>query len=83
MLTAQEMPANFVPVTNAVLSEMARRGVSRCPCDPQPDISLTEILVLTVRVRDSNEIRDTAHLSSEPAGHLGCHFGRTFRGLLL
>ena len=29
MLTALEMPANFVPVTNAVLSEMARRGVSR------------------------------------------------------
>ena len=28
MLTALEMPANFVPVTNAVLSEMARRGVS-------------------------------------------------------
>lgn len=29
MLTAIEMPANFVPVTNAVLSEMARRGISR------------------------------------------------------
>jgi hypothetical protein len=29
MLTALEMPANFVPATNAVLSEMARRGVSR------------------------------------------------------
>ena len=29
MLTTLEMPANFVPATNAVLSEMARRGVSR------------------------------------------------------
>lgn len=29
MLAALEMPANFVPVTNAVLSEMARRGISR------------------------------------------------------
>ena len=37
MLTALEMPANFVPVTNAVLSEMARRGVSRWSCHPQPD----------------------------------------------
>ena len=29
MLSALEMPANFVPVTNAVLSEMQRRGVAR------------------------------------------------------
>jgi hypothetical protein len=29
MLASMEMPANFVPMTNAVLSEMARRGVSR------------------------------------------------------
>lgn len=29
MLASIEMPANFVPMTNAVLSEMARRGVSR------------------------------------------------------
>ena len=29
MLAALEMPANFVPTTNAVLGEMQRRGVSR------------------------------------------------------
>lgn len=29
MLTSIEMPANFVPMTNAVLSEMARRGIAR------------------------------------------------------
>lgn len=29
MLASQEMPANFVPVTNAVLAEMARRGIGR------------------------------------------------------
>lgn len=29
MLTSLEMPANFVPMTNAVLSEMARRGIAR------------------------------------------------------
>lgn len=29
MLQTIEMPANFVPVTNAVLAEMARRGVGR------------------------------------------------------
>ena len=29
MLQSIEMPANFVPVTNAVLAEMARRGVGR------------------------------------------------------
>jgi hypothetical protein len=29
MLAALQMPANFVPVTNDVMSEMARRGVSR------------------------------------------------------
>ena len=28
-LTAIEMPANFVPATNAVLCEMARRGLGR------------------------------------------------------
>jgi hypothetical protein len=29
MLASLEMPANFVPLTNAVMAEMARRGVSR------------------------------------------------------
>ncbi|KAA6419636.1 MAG: CTD small phosphatase 2-like [Trebouxia sp. A1-2] len=29
MLASLEMPANFVPVTNAVLAEMARRGIGR------------------------------------------------------
>ena len=29
MLAALEMPANFVPTTNAVLAEMRRRGISR------------------------------------------------------
>ena len=29
MLASIEMPANFVPLTNAVMAEMARRGVSR------------------------------------------------------
>ena len=29
MLASLEMPANFVPATNAVLSEMARRGIGR------------------------------------------------------
>ena len=29
MLTSMEMPANFVPMTNAVLAEMARRGIAR------------------------------------------------------
>lgn len=29
MLQSLEMPANFVPVTNAVLAEMARRGIGR------------------------------------------------------
>ena len=29
MLAAVHQPANFVPLTNAVLSEMARRGISR------------------------------------------------------
>lgn len=29
MLASIEMPANFVPLTNAVMSEMARRGVGR------------------------------------------------------
>ena len=29
MLQSIEMPANFVPVTNAVLAEMARRGIGR------------------------------------------------------
>ena len=29
MLQSIEMPANFVPVTNAVLAEMARRGIDR------------------------------------------------------
>ena len=29
MLASLQMPANFVPLTNAVLAEMARRGVSR------------------------------------------------------
>ena len=29
MLASLEMPANFVPITNAVLSEMARRGIGR------------------------------------------------------
>ena len=29
LLTQLEMPANFVPVTNTVLAEMQRRGVSR------------------------------------------------------
>ncbi len=29
LLSQIEMPANFVPVTNTVLSEMQRRGVSR------------------------------------------------------
>jgi hypothetical protein len=29
MLAQLAMPANFVPLTNAVLGEMARRGVSR------------------------------------------------------
>lgn len=29
MLAALEMPANFVPTTNAVLGEMQRRGISR------------------------------------------------------
>ena len=29
MLAAVQQPANFVPLTNAVLSEMARRGISR------------------------------------------------------
>jgi hypothetical protein len=29
MLTSLEMPANFVPMTNAVLAEMARRGIAR------------------------------------------------------
>ena len=29
MLAALQQPANFVPLTNAVLSEMARRGISR------------------------------------------------------
>jgi hypothetical protein len=29
MLAALEMPANFVPTTNAVLAEMQRRGISR------------------------------------------------------
>ena len=29
MLASLAMPANFVPMTNAVLGEMARRGVSR------------------------------------------------------
>lgn len=28
-LTGLEQPANFVPITNEVLKEMARRGVSR------------------------------------------------------
>ena len=55
MLTAQEMPANFVPVTNAVLSEMARRGVSRWPCQPQPDLTLTGIPAITMRVRFLSE----------------------------
>ena len=36
MLAAMEMPANFVPVTNAVLGEMQRRGISR-------DAMLTEL----------------------------------------
>lgn len=36
MLASLEMPANFVPVTNAVLGEMQRRGVSR-------DAILTEL----------------------------------------
>ena len=53
MLTAQEMPANFVPVTNAVLSEMARRGVSRWPCHPQPDIAT--IMAILVQVGFSRE----------------------------
>ena len=29
MLASLQMPANFVPVTNAVLAEMARRGITR------------------------------------------------------
>ena len=29
MLSSLEMPANFVPVTNAVFAEMARRGIGR------------------------------------------------------
>jgi len=29
MLASLEMPANFVPVTNAVFAEMARRGIGR------------------------------------------------------
>lgn len=29
MLQSLQMPANFVPLTNAVLSEMARRGITR------------------------------------------------------
>lgn len=29
MLAALQQPANFVPLTNAVLSEMGRRGISR------------------------------------------------------
>ena len=29
MLQSLQMPANFVPVTNAVLAEMARRGIDR------------------------------------------------------
>ena len=29
MLVSLSMPANFVPVTNAVLKEMARRGITR------------------------------------------------------
>ena len=29
MLASIEMPANFVPLTNAVMAEMARRGVGR------------------------------------------------------
>ena len=29
MLQSLEMPANFVPVTNAVLAGMARRGIGR------------------------------------------------------
>lgn len=36
MLASLEMPANFVPVTNAVLGEMQRRGISR-------DAILTEL----------------------------------------
>ena len=50
MLTAQEMPANFVPVTNAVLSEMARRGVSRWPCHPRPDIALLAAISMSVEI---------------------------------
>ena len=29
MLATLQQPANFVPLTNAVLAEMARRGISR------------------------------------------------------
>lgn len=29
MLASLSMPANFVPLTNAVLAEMARRGITR------------------------------------------------------
>ena len=29
MLASLQMPANFVPMTNTVLAEMARRGITR------------------------------------------------------
>ena len=29
MLASLQMPANFVPMTNAVLQEMARKGITR------------------------------------------------------
>ena len=67
MLASLESPANFVPLTNAVLAEMARRGVHR-----QQILTTLRRMGQDLPEASLNMIKVRLPLTADPANILGC-----------
>lgn len=75
MLTSLEMPANFVPMTNAVLSEMARRGIARdrilaTLCRMGSELPLGSLRLLQWAGRAGIDVRVLSDCNSLFIGHV-------------